>query len=764
MSLFFNLIKKYGLTLLVAFFATLLLVIIYSDSILRLNEVLFCASGDGVKNYFNIIYHVKHGVSYTEFSGMNYPYGELIFLMDIHVLLTSFLKFFSTNIYDVSDYIVGILNACMLLSVPISAIFLYHILQYYNCSIPSSIIASLGISFLCSTAALWMFGHYGLSYVCFFPIGWYLLIKYLRTSKKFHYSILILLNTLFWFYSHYYLGLILLIFNTLVLVFNSFYIKKGIKSFVYFFIQVILPVLVVYSIIKILDNHIGRIELPYLTEHRASISSIFLPNFSPFKPLYELFFDYSHLESELWSRVGNYVGITTWFTLIFLVGYSLSIIWRKKTINAFTKLPNEWALFLLSACLLLSFSFAFPFRYDLEFLIPSAIRQFSGLGRFAWAFYFVITVFSIVFLTRVIPKKWSQYITILAGALFLIEGLYSHNEISKHIGLHASPFNRTIFNDTPNATTSPINFSSYQAIIPIPFYHGYASLGQFKDDEKVKTLSMQLSVFTGIPLMSAILSRNSVTEAKQITQIFAPTFFDKPIKDQLSKKPFLVMYSRNESTPIEMQFLEKARLIYSNTDYELYEISFSDVFEDHTKTLIADLKEKTTTYQLDSMFNFYKSENSSIAYESYDSLKTDFQYRGSGAFKKNKSEFGVVYDGQLTKLEIDIPYKISFWYYNDRYDQFFNTVWLEVKNKNNEILRVEYNNPCLTSIYDGNWAYNEMNFILESDDEYIMLCSQGANEYADTVYFDEILIHPEESELLKVLENEINWKNYTLKR
>ena len=118
-----------------------------------------------------------------------------------------------------------------------------------------------------------------------------------------------------------------------------------------------------------------------------------------------------------------------------------------------------------------------------------------------------------------------------------------------------------------------------------------------------------------------------------------------------------------------------------------------------------------------------------------------------------------MYDGQLTTLEANIPYKLSFWYYNDRYDQFFNTVWLEVKNKNNEILRVEYNNPCLTSIYDGNWAYNEMNFILESDDEYIMLCSQGANEYADTVYFDEILIHPEESELFKVMENEINWKN-----
>jgi len=737
---------------------------LYSDVLLHLNEVLFCNSGDGFKNYYNFLFHIKNDPNYLTFEGMNYPYGELIFLVDIHPLLANFLKFFCAHIYDVSYYGVGILNFCMLFSLPVAAVFLFLIFHHYRCASIPAIFGALGITFLCSTAVLWQHGHYALSYVCFFPIGWYLIVRFLNSTKKMTFTVLIFLNTLFWFYTHNYLGLILLAFNACVFGFYWIFYSdsRNWMNLLHFLIQIVLPAIIVVSFIKLLDHHDGRIEMPYLYHYRASLSSVFLPNISPFKPLFEGLFDYSHLKTELWSRVGNYVGISTSLVFIGFVFYTIYIFLKGKVVK--TEFSREWLVFLLSAILLLMYSFAFPFRFDLEFLLPSILKQFVNLGRFAWVFYFVITVFSIILLNAIISAKWRNVLLTLVGVLLLIEGMAVHQDIHNKISVYTSPFNDSTFDEVMESKEKVIDFSAFQAILPIPFYHEYTSLGEMLDDEKVKRLSMQLSLRTGMPLMSAMLSRNSVKEAKYIGQLFTPSFIEKPLQKSLNDKPLLIIYSKNEPIPLEKELLDKATLIYYNSEFELYKLELSSIFTNNSADLIQSLKLKIDQYQLDTLTQFYQSDSTMMVYNSFDSSPTDFQYRGKGSFKKRKTEFGLVFDGQTTKFTPHTPYSLSFWYYNDVYDQYFNTVWLEVKNEEGEILRTEFINPCSSRIVDGNWSLTEMTFQLDSATEYIMLCSQGSKEYADSVYFDELLIRPANMEVFKNGGNnkQFIWNNYSL--
>ena len=163
----------------------------YHKIIFNLNDSLFAVTGDGLKNYYNYLYHIKHDSSYFAFNGMHYPYGESIFLVDCHPFLATTIKFFSQNIFDISDYSLGILNFLMLASLVVSSVFLYLIFKHFRFAWFIAICYGIAIAFLTSNALLMAKGHYALTYGCAFPIGWYLLLKHESSSKK---SVLLFTN------------------------------------------------------------------------------------------------------------------------------------------------------------------------------------------------------------------------------------------------------------------------------------------------------------------------------------------------------------------------------------------------------------------------------------------------------------------------------------------------------------------------------------------------------------------------------------------
>lgn len=737
--------KRWKVAIIVMFCSSILMCVIYWDVVTHLNRTLFSVDGDGLLNYFSFLYHIKHDMAYGTFEGMHYPYGELIYLTDCHPLLATSIKFISTHLVDVSPYAVGILNGLMLGAVVVCSLFVYLILDHFRLKWYIAGLAAIAISFSMSSVLLWQYGHYALSYPCFFPIGWYLLLKYECSEKKLKYSLFIMLNILFWFYTHIYLGLILAAFTALYHVFIYISTKNiSWKTVAFFAIHVLIPIAIVYTSVTFMDTHEGRIEMPYDHKLKASIYTVFMPNYSFLRPIYDFFFDLSKQEQEQWSPKGNYIGLSAniaILTFIFYVVY-FRIVHKKWLFNQLLH-KRIWP-YVFASVLLLLFAMAFPFRFGLEFLLPGLLKQFVGLGRFAWAFYFVITVASFLLFANLFKTGKLKWLQLLMTVLLFAEGLSYHIHLRKEIAGKANVFHQEQSLPSAENLISTFDFSPYQAVLSIPFYHEYISLHTYRSSDKAEMLSMQLSYKTGLPLMNAIQARPSVLESQKIIQLLAPTYYDKPIEKDLNEQPLLIIYSKDTISANEKALLSKAEKVYENDAFELYELNLEDVFDTNHDHLVEEFlhNREALFYQSDN--ELYASEDKPVIYDSFDDETADKQYRGGGALQFPKQQESVIFETEPGALQPSATYLMSFWYYNYIYEQSWTTARIELLDRDHKVLDVEYFDPIKTNIYDQHWAFNEQSITIPAEDEVVLrLVMSGAHFYGDTIYIDELLIRPE---------------------
>lgn len=730
---------KLQLALVVAL-SSLFVFFFYHTIIFNLNDSLFCVSGDGLKNYFHYLYHIKHNASYFTLMEMNYPYGESIFLVDCHPLLATLLKFISHNLVDISDYSLGILNFLMLFSLVVASVFLHLICKHYRFSWFIAICCGIAIAFLTSNALLMVKGgHYALTYGCAFPIGWYLLLRYESASNKLYYSLLICLNSFFWFYTYTYLGLILVGFSFFHHVYAYFFENKKNNSarFSAIIIQTVVPLLIVYLVVKLTDTHHGRIDLPFIYHYRASFYSVFLPNHSYLKPLYEIFIDFSPQEKQPWSQIGNYIGLATNITLIAIfITLIYKLIRHRKWIGS-TLLSKQDFSMLFSAITLLLFAMAFPFQYELDFLLPTPLKQFIALGRFAWPFYFLIIVLSLKALKNMLAPNWFTVCALLTSGFILTEGFSNHLFIKEKITQHKNLLTDIAY----KKLVAQHDFSSYQAMLTIPFYHHYLSLHSYAFSDHAEQLSMALSYQTGKPLLNAILSRPSVLESKSILQLFTASFNQKPVLQKFNDQPIILVVSlKDPHTKQEQALIEKSILIKSTENFEIYELPMHVLSDNKTRSHVDTFLTNRPTYLLDKPSGYFYRNTPPLFYDSFDNHKNQKSYRGKGSKAMLKNQLNSIYQSDSLKLKNNTSYNLSFWYYNHLYDQTFNTIRLELKDTNNKIYHSVVIDPCKSNFYDGNWAYNEINFVIENSSDYLGLYSQGGTKFADSVFIDELLI------------------------
>ncbi len=729
-----------------------LVLFFYHKVIFNLNNSLFSITDDGLKNYYNYLYHIKYDTSYFTYEGMNYPFGESIFFVDCHPFLANLLRFFSLYLIDISDYSLGILNFLMLGSIVVSSLFLFLILKHYHFSALTAICYSIAIAFLTSNALLMLKGHYALTYGCAFPIGWYLLLRHESSSKKFYYSILICVNTLIWFYTHTYLGLIITGFTFFFHLYTYFFEKNWTdrNRFIGIITQTLIPLFTVYLAVKLSDTHLGRIDMPFTHNYRASVYSIFLPNHSYLRPLYDFFLDTSAPENQQWVEIGNYIGLSTNLALIFIIVFIIyQLVIHKKWIGS-SLLSKQDFLMLLSAITLLSFAMAFPFRYDMDFLLPTPLKQFIALGRFAWPFYFLIMIFSLKALKNCLITPWFSAFTVFSAVLLLTEGFSNHYLIKEKITQHKNLLIAKEYTEITNEN----DFSGYQAILTIPFYHHYISLHSYEYSDHAEHISMALSYQSGKPLINAILSRPSVLESKAILQLFTPSFNQKPVIEKFTEQPILLVVSlKDPHSEYEQALIDKSKSIISTDNFEVFELSINALSDSKTRKHVGEFLSRQSAYRLDEQSGYFYKNTPPLFYHSFDENTNNKTYRGNGAKAMVKNQLNVIYQSEELELESNTEYNFSFWYYNHLYDQTFNTVWLELKDSTNTVYHSQYIDPSKTNFYDGNWGYNELNFTIKNSNDHIGLYTQGGKEFADSVFVDELLLREKSENYYKLTNN-----------
>jgi hypothetical protein len=746
--------KKYGLILTMVL-AVIFTFIFYGSVVLASGHFFFGSSGDGIKNYFTYASYISNNTSYTNFEGMNYPYGEHFFYTDCHPLPAFLLKALSELFPGIGNSSVGILNYMMLLSLVITAIILYLIFICLNINVIIAVAGSLAIMVL-SPQTLRMTSHYALSYSFFIPLTIYLLILYEKyTSKK--YAYFLALSNLFWFMVHAYLGMIaisILFVYLLVRFISDAITRRRMAWIVYimYIIAVFVPVIIFVAIVKLTDTHIGRTTNPWgFFEYQASFSTVFLPMF---KPLYPIIMKSIPGVKQGFEGMA-YIGlVSSIFLLLYLVVSVKGLIQRirSRSVKAWIE-SREIKLLLITAVILLFFSMGYPFKGKYESLLNDLeiIKQFRSVGRFAWVFYFVTGICSVIILDKLSGflihrnHKWVAIILIILASSFMIwEGIAYHRSVSKSIARSPNLFNKDMLEASLAEATTQIDAGKYQAIIPMPFYHIGSANNQKAADNKIYRLSMIFSYHLNLPIFGSYLTRISIPESKNMFQLFSENFYKKEIKDDLtSDKPFLIVYSKDQLTGHESRYLQQSGLLFEQPSFALFEIVPEKFFSNTAKEEIDNFaKIENGLFEVDG----FKTNDTTTRFFhfGFEENPCEISYRGDGACSGQLKNYNTLATLQPQDFAAGVKYTACVWVYNNGFnfgqDNMFGIFYLQ--KRKDGVIAGPAEKISLRSCFtiDNDWSLVQLDFIPEDNLGYDFII-KGDDRIDNELIADDLLVY-----------------------
>jgi hypothetical protein len=726
------------------------------------NNYLFNNEGDAIKNYFTYCYHIKHDVSYLNFQGMNYPYGEHILYTDCHPVFAIIFKFLSSKIEFFSNYSIGILNFLMILSIFLTFIVCYFLLKEFKINNWFSLLFSIGITML-SPQIFRLGGHLSLSYSIAIPLSWLLIIISSKNTKNICYTFLLFINNLFWIFIHAYLGIIILFFLTLIVIGNYISDKQRMTKIVHYF-QIIsaifFPIVIFYLLSLLTDTHTGRTDNPSgFFLYNAEFDDIFLPNHPPLRTFLDsLTGNIIKQQWEAWS----YVGITTTIVFLFLIIFSIAKIIKRDRISILNDVFSSSLLniSLISAFIVLLFAMAFPFKQFPNLInYFTFLKQFRATGRFTWPFYFVSMVFAASFFREIYSRSLKQgikyfvlTICILAGIFNIIEGLPYHIETSENLVKSSNIFKKEYLSPSYQAAVKSINPTSFQAIITLPFYYqGSESFSRPRNNETVRA-SIIMSYHTGIPVICANLTRTSIWESKNIVQIISPSFYKKNImKDMHDKRPFLVIRTRDLITKYEEGILQKCNIVYSSDEISIYSISRDELFRNNARTILNKyFQDKPSLFSRES---FYLSDNSSFFfYDGFEGLKSDKPFRGKGGFQSIKKGTNTLAEFPPNTFSPVKKYHVSIWMFNgikDALNLWFRLM-VEEYDKENRTYELTTIIPEQSEVIYGNWSLVEGSFQVKNTRDKVHIVTKGQNDSKAAFFADDLLVKEESTDVYKL--------------
>ncbi|MCW3121542.1 MAG: hypothetical protein JWQ38_1034, partial [Flavipsychrobacter sp.] len=218
------------------------------------------------------------------------------------------------------------------------------------------------------------------------------------------------------------------------------------------------------------------------------------------------------------------------------------------------KFQSIW-LFVAFAALLLSMGI--PFVWNMEWLVDylSFLRQFRSLGRFSWIFYYVITIYGVVVISRYYTyciarnRKVMGYGLLIASmALWSYEAtgyvtterfstMYSKEYFELFSGEKGHTWKK-FFEDVHHKP------DEYQGLLMLPYSHiGSDKLWLGGDMPGLQIpVALEIGLQLHIPMIDAMMARSSWGITMKQVKIEGGPFVYKPMLDDLpNDKPFLLM-------------------------------------------------------------------------------------------------------------------------------------------------------------------------------------------------------------------------------
>lgn len=613
------------------------------DDLFSLNKVQFDTSGDGFKNYFSFGYQYKFGFG-LHFKGMLYPFGEMAIYADAQVLIVWLIQFLKVVGLDFSNELIGLINTISILFVYIGAVCLYQIYTCYGVGRYYSLLFAL-ICIALSPQLLRLQSHFALAYPLI-PILWLVLIKSenkLSLAKMCLLAVALLLAG----FIHPYHLFVLSAFMFL-LASATWLHERRLKLRLY--LCSILPILIFYSLVNSLDSYADRPSNPFGMEHHNTIWGDLLPYYGWFRECFADVVVYRSYYSEGYAYVG---------CLLLLLPLSMiaARLYRDKFKMALTYSPPLPYLITGMSALFLGAGLHNLFTGGLIMELLPPLKQFRGLGRLSWIYYYIIFVFLSVGFHRMLKSISSSYLRFLLFSLVVILWIYEAQHYHQTISANYQTYHTSNrFNDRhiilDMLSSKSLNHNHFQAAYTLPASTEGVEKIDIHDDWYTKMYAMEYAYQTGLPLTTCVMSRSSVSAVLAIQHLSNPHYPNKNPVFKNDPRPYLVII-QNERLSEYQDLLGKALIINKNKHISLYQIMpedllsyeyFDEAVIDHSIDLCSeDLKQR------------------GIVFENFDDQPSINGIAGQGAYFIKDGRRAVI-DRQPMNVDTTTAYFISVWY------------------------------------------------------------------------------------------------------
>ncbi|MCB2409192.1 hypothetical protein [Hymenobacter lucidus] len=697
----------------VALAAAVLLLVLFSAVLANPDDYFFAAGGDGLQSYFATAYYAFYDTG-VHFSGMNYPAGENFNYPNLQPLIAWSIRTLQQLGIPAARHTIGIVNVLALLSVFFTPVILYAILRRMRMPVWYAVVLALIIGFL-SPQLQRLGDHMSLSYSCFVPLLWYYIIRMQEAPRQWRWYVLFIVSTLL-------MGLIMLYFlacGCLFLLAHAAVLAlrrpRPLALLWRMALAGILPLVLMRTWLWATDTVTDRPPNPYgFLTYMATPRGVFTPYLEPFHGLWQAIFPTEEISYESMS----YVGLVCTGVLLVSGLLLLARLWQRRRHPGRMlgrSLPESLQTGLWAATLLLLFSFAVPFIFPgfanlIDYLGP--LKQFRALGRFAWPFYYALSVYTAYYLYRLLRYQLQHRVPVLAlpwlPLLLVLWATEAWINISAKAKAAEQGAGAQAFMDPNDTLLQKLSWANrtgtdFQAVMPLP----YMNKGTDRIDLSGSGASVyhahKLALAMGLPELSTYVSRPSVEQALRHVQLLSSPLVEKPLLQQFpSNKPILLIVATGDAlTPQEQRLVSIAKpLLQEENGIALYELPIAAL----AATTLEQERAKAATLlpTLPKRPNgLYATTNFGVIWESFDQSPDRRGRLAPGALYEPAETITMLYDGPLPTPADTGRYDASIWI-NGKLDYGYGFLKVKQFSKGNQVAE-QFSDGRLATEIQGDW-------------------------------------------------------------
>ncbi len=557
------------------------------------NDFMMSFGGDAYVIYYDLAYHAKYG-SGSLLTNMNYPFGEYIFMTDAQGSLAYVLAMLRNLGLDLSNYSLGIMHAFNIFLLPFACVIMYLVLEKLHMRWWMAVIFGCLIIFM-SPQMLRYHAHFGLAYPFIIPLVMLWIIKKWEKPGNIWLDICMFLILVFFAFNNPYIGFTSCGFAATTAFLGALYYRKDRKRFIGF-IQifgistlVLLTLFLVFHYGDFVDDRIKQ-QWGFFYFFSSPVGFI-----APAGSYFNDFLTWMGVqiyptEFERKENLGLTVTLIATFAFCYLIYFRFTKkIWKPNY------LPVMW---IMAGAVTLLFVYTsnvriLPINTDWFEEHLGKLLMFKAVARLSWSVYFLLCTFAVYFLDRMLEHQKARVFIPVVSVICMIWMLEINHYIKPYfVNIHHKNFwsvdEKLAFEKSMKDNN--ITLSDYQAILCIPKLQLWSDKFISETHWATQFHAQRISVFTGLPLINAMLSRQGISHTSSAIQMLADPLIERSRLDDFPNKKPILLVAGAELPPLsdgELYMMSRSKYIYSEPQYTLYEIPIDSI---KTSPAIANAK------------------------------------------------------------------------------------------------------------------------------------------------------------------------------